>query len=255
MRQPVVRDARAQHAAWDLLRLEHRHGVAEVRQVARAGQAGRAGADDRHSFLVDDRRRLHRPRRADRVGHEALEAGDRDRLVHAASGAGRLAEVGADAAAHAAEGIGLARDTVGVLEAPGRHQRHVPLCAGVHGARALAGAPALLLDGERARHGVGELPVDRLAVAHPEVEVVRIGHGTHRHALAAADAGLAHVARLVAQGDPEFAGRSADLVDLGQGVDVDAVLKGGVGEARRQRAHRAVLGREGLAEASHVAAE
>ena len=66
VRQAVVRDAGAQHAAGDRLRLEDGDLVAEVGQVAGAGEAGGAGADDGHAFLVDDRRRLNGHRRARR---------------------------------------------------------------------------------------------------------------------------------------------------------------------------------------------
>ena len=201
------------------------------------------------------RRRLHRQRRADFVRDEALERGDRDGLVDLAARARGLAEVRADAAADAGEGVRLAGDAVGVLEAAGGDQRDVALGGGVHGAGALARAPALLLDGERAGHGVGELAVDRLALAHAEVEVVGVRHRADRDALAAAHAGLAHVARLVAQRDAELAGRAGDLVHLGERVDVHASLERRAREARREAAHGAVLGGEGLAEPRHVAAE
>ena len=181
--------------------------------------------------------------------------GDGDRLIDLAARAGRLAEVRADAAADAAEGIGFAGDAIGVLEATGGDQRHIALGRCVHGAGALARAPALLLDGEGAGDGVGELAIDRLALADAEVEVVGVLHRADRHALAATDAGLAHVARLVAQLDAELAGRAGDLVHLGEGVDVHAALERRAREARRQAAHGAVLGRERLAEARHVAAE
>ena len=45
--QPELRDAVDQHAAGGVERLEDRHVVAELGQLARGGQAGRAGPDDR----------------------------------------------------------------------------------------------------------------------------------------------------------------------------------------------------------------
>jgi len=174
---------------------------------------------------VDDRRRRHRQRRADLVGDEALECGDGDGLVDLAAGAGGLAQVRADATADAGEGVGLDCDPIGLLESAGGHQGNVALSRGVHGAGRLAGRPALALDVERGRHRVGEGTVDGAALGHAEVEVVLIADRADRLALGAADAGLGHVARLVAQLHAELAGRAADLVDLGQGVNVDARLE------------------------------
>src|SRR5665648_787235 len=179
VRQAVVGDARAQHAAGDLLRLEDSDLVTEVSKVAGAGEAGGAGADDGHTFLVDDRHRLHRQSRPHLVGHEALDGRDGDGLVDLAADTGGLAEVRTDAAAHAAERVGLAGHAVGVFEAPGGDQRHVALGGGVHGAGALAGAPALLLDREGGRYGAGERPRDGGALGDPELELAGVVHGAH----------------------------------------------------------------------------
>ena len=73
------------------------------------------------------------------VADEALEAGDGDRLLDLAARAVGLALVRADAAADGGEGVGLARDAVGLGEALVGDQGDVALRAGVHGAGALAG--------------------------------------------------------------------------------------------------------------------
>ena len=52
VRQAIVGNAEAQHAAGYLLRLVHDDLVAEIGQVAGAGRAGRAGTDHGHSLLV-----------------------------------------------------------------------------------------------------------------------------------------------------------------------------------------------------------
>ena len=53
----ILRDSVAHHPTWFFLLLEYRHFISHQCQVVRGGQAGWAGADDRH-FLVgrlDDR--------------------------------------------------------------------------------------------------------------------------------------------------------------------------------------------------------
>ncbi len=48
-RQTVLGHALVQHAPDDRRRVEERDAVAEERQIVRATQAGRTGADDRHA--------------------------------------------------------------------------------------------------------------------------------------------------------------------------------------------------------------
>ncbi len=255
VREPVAGDAEAQHAARHALRLEHGDPVPEAGEVAGAGEAGGAGADDRHTFRVDPRRRPDLLRGSDGVGHEALERGDGDRFIDLAARAGALAEVGADAAADARERVGLGRHPVGFVEAAGGHERHVSLRRGAHGAGRPAGAGAAPVHGERARHRVGELAVDRRASRHAEVVLARHGDRADLGALAAAHARLGHVARLVAQPHAELAGRTRDLLHLREGVDVHPALQRRARESRRQGAHGAVLGGERLGEPRHVAAQ
>ena len=83
LRKTELGDAVLEHAARTVQRLEDGHVIAELRKVRGAGQAGRAGADDRHFLAVggsDGGGRglalLARP-----VGHEALELADRDALA------------------------------------------------------------------------------------------------------------------------------------------------------------------------------
>ncbi len=80
-------------------------------------------------------------------------------------------------------GLGSLGHAVGVVEAPRGDQSHVALGRGVHGTGGLARRPALALDGERRRHGVGERARDRGALGHAEVELVVVTFtgqtGTH----------------------------------------------------------------------------
>ena len=208
-----------------------------------------------HGLVVEHGQRLRRLGRCGVVGDEALDAGDGDGLLHVAARALALADVCADAPADAGERVRVAGDAVGLLEAALGDERHVAVSGGVHGAGRLAGRPALPVDGERGRYRVGEGAIDRRALADAEVELAGIGDGAHGGALAAAHALLVHVTGAMADGHAELAGRPADLRHVGERVDVDAAVGRGVGEARREAAHGAVLGREGLREPGHVAAD
>ena len=254
-RQAVLGDADAQHAAGHRQGLEHGGLVAELRELAGGGEACGAAADDGDGLVVEDGQRRGQLRRRAVVGDETLDAGDGDGVLDVAARALGLADVGADAAAHARERVRLAGDPPGLFVAALGDQRHVAVRRGVHRAGRLAGAPALALDGEGRRDGIGEGALDGGPLADAEVEVVRVRHGAHGGALAAADALLVHVARPVPHGHVELAGRSGDRGHVRERVQVDAAVGGRAGEARRQGAHGAVLGGEGLAEPGHVAAD
>ena len=160
-RQAVLGDADAQHAAGDRQSLEHGRLVAELRELAGGGEACGAAADDGDGLVVEHRQRRGQLRRRAVVGHEALDAGDGDGVLDVAARALRLADVRADAAADAREGVRLAGDPVGLLVAALGDQRHVAVRGRVDRAGRLARAPALAVDGERRRHGVGERARDR----------------------------------------------------------------------------------------------
>ena len=257
LRQAVLGDAVAQHAARLGLALEDGGLVAEQGQVAGGGQAARARADDRDLLVVRDRRLLgQRHVLVGVVGDEALEAADGDRLVDLAARAVDLALRGADATADGGEGVGLAGDRVGLGETALADQGHVALRRRRRRAGALAGRVPLLGD----RVGVGDRLrvelVDRLALAELLVVVVLDDHGAHRGALAAARA-LVGVdeAGVVEDLGAEGAGLALEADELGVGDDLDVEVAPGLDQLRRQGAHRAVVGGEGLVELGHVAAE
>ena len=90
--QAELRNAVHEHAARRVQRLEHGHVVAELFQIARAGQPGRAAADDRDALAVV--RRGLRALCAVRHGvvrHEPLQPADAHRLALDAAHAARLA--------------------------------------------------------------------------------------------------------------------------------------------------------------------
>ena len=95
--QAEARDLRAHHAAALGVAVEHHAVIAERRQIARDGQRGRAGADQRDALAVLLRRGW-RQIAADValvVGRDALQPADRDRLLlDPAAAAGRLARAG-----------------------------------------------------------------------------------------------------------------------------------------------------------------
>ena len=117
LRQTELRNAVAEHAAGDVQRLVDRDLVAHARQIARAGQAGRAGADHGDLVAVGGRRNgLLGVVLAVPVGDEALQTADAHRLAldaaHALGLALRLLR--ADAAADRRQRGLLVED----LEAP-----------------------------------------------------------------------------------------------------------------------------------------
>ena len=164
--QAVLGDAEAQHAAGLRLALEHGDGVAEEREVAGGGETAGARAHHRDLLLERDLRLLGQRHVVERVvADEPLEAGDGQRLVDLTARAVGLALVRADAAADGGEGVGLAGDGVRLGVAAVGDEGQVALRAGVHGARALAGAVALLGHRVGVGDGLRVQLVDGLAVA------------------------------------------------------------------------------------------
>ena len=129
-RQAVLGHALVQHAADDRCGVEQRHAVAEQREVVRAADPRRAGADDRHprrpvavcggEAAAGAGAPAARQRVLDAVplGQRALEGANRDRLVDVAAAAFRLARVRADAAADRGERVGRPGDGVAALGVP-----------------------------------------------------------------------------------------------------------------------------------------
>ena len=256
VRQAVVGDADAQHAAGDGERLEHRGLVAVLREVAGRRHAGGAPADDGDLLRVQHRQLLRQFGGAGDVADEALEAGDGDRLVDLAARALGLAGVGADAATHRREGVGLRGHPIGVGEAALADQGDVALGRGLHGAGALAGRVAQLVDGVGAGDGLRIELVDGLALAQPLVVPVLDGDGTHRDAVVAARAEIGvHVAGVVVDLRLEVTGLALEIGELGVRDDLDVEVAAGLHELGRQRAHGAVVGGERLVELGHVPAK
>ena len=124
-RQAEARDLRAHHAAALGVAVEDHAVIAERRQIARHGQRGRAGADQRDALAVLLRRGL-RQKAADIalvVGRDALQPADRDRLLlDPAAAAGRLARAVAGTAENAGKDVRFPVDRPGLAEAAGGDQ-------------------------------------------------------------------------------------------------------------------------------------
>ena len=107
-----------QHAAGQMQGLKHGDLIALLGQVACAGQARRAGTDDRHLMTVGSR--LGSGFRAVGVvpvSHKALQTADTHRLALLTADAVHLtlALLRADAAAHGRQGAGLVDHLIGAL--------------------------------------------------------------------------------------------------------------------------------------------
>ena len=117
-RQAEGRDADEHRAAAVRQAVEDRDLVALRRQLARDGEPGRPGADDRDPLLA--RRDLgHDVRDARRLvplDEEALHRPDGERPVDVAAAAGSLARRRADVRAHRRDRVRLARQDVALLE-------------------------------------------------------------------------------------------------------------------------------------------
>ena len=123
LRQAVLGDAVAQHAAVRVQRLEDRHRVAQLREVAGHREAGRARADDSDLLLAPHLGRgglAAVPVLALPVGDEALQPADADRVLMGEEHAARLALVldRADAAADRGQQVAAADRVGGALEVP-----------------------------------------------------------------------------------------------------------------------------------------
>ena len=97
LRQPVLRNAVAEHAARLGHRFEDRRGHAVPAQIVGGGESGRTGADD-GDLLTGFRRKLFHVGVVVKVGSETLELIDGDRLAVDVATALLLAEAGADPA-------------------------------------------------------------------------------------------------------------------------------------------------------------
>ena len=168
-------------------RLEDRDLGAVAREVARAREAGGAGAHDRD---LADRHRRTRRRGGDgrMVAHEALEPADRDRLhlldedaLHLA-----LAFLRTDAAAHGREVVVLADDRGGAREVADEKMPDEARDVDGHRAALDAGGPqaldAALGLRERVGHRVAEVHLEK--VVRPLLGVP-LGHvrGMRHHVL------------------------------------------------------------------------
>ncbi len=117
-RQAERRDADEHRAAAVGQAVEDRDLVALDRELARDGETGRPGADDRDPLLAggDLGHHVGDARRLVPLDQEALHRPDRQRPVDVAATAGPLAGCRADVRAHRGDRVRLARQDVALLE-------------------------------------------------------------------------------------------------------------------------------------------
>ena len=120
--------------------VEDRDLVAGSGQLARHGDAGRAGADDRDGRVArrDLRHVVGDAGRLVPLDEEALHGPDRQRPVDVAAAAGALARGRADVGAHRGDRIRLARQDVALFESAFGGQIQVAAAVRADGARFLA---------------------------------------------------------------------------------------------------------------------
>ena len=243
---------------------EQRDRIPHQRQVAGSGQTRRASADDRHATfrrvdLADGWGGHCFPRGpflCHPIGGEPLQGIDCHRFIQFLTVALALTGVVADAAAGGGEGIALANQFIGFLEAAVGDQGHVALAihqcrAGQHARSAIG-----LADGHRARNGLGVRLEDRLARSGSFIELAEHVHRAHLEAIAA---GVALVqideARPLMDLDAKIPCLSLESHDVGVGDHVDVQMLVHLDQPGRDGAHRAVVGGEGLVQLGHAAAD
>ena len=148
LRQAVLGDAVAEHAAHLGHLVDDLHLRAAAGELVGAGKSGGAAADDGHALagergLVDRRRRRRLAAAAGLVGRESLERGDGDRRLHLAAAALALAGMGTDPTDRGRQREGLHHRRRGVGEAPFGDLADVLLAVGVGGVLDLAGTEAV----------------------------------------------------------------------------------------------------------------
>ena len=263
LRQAVLRDAVAEHAAGGGIPLEDRHVVAGQEQVERGAHARRAGADDGgaaagRGLLLERQGRVealveHRPQ--DLVAGVAVAVADRDRLVHLVAPAVLLARGGADAAEDAGERDRALEDPHGLPP--------VGLRVRPQEARDVDVARALVLAG---RQAVGVVVREDQLEVRPADPAQLVGLGADHHVglggagardrwlVLALDLDHAHPAGpearqlgLVAQGGDLDAVVAADLEDRlalealdDAAVDLDPDARRALGALRRLRGDQAL---------------
>ena len=135
------------HAAGDRAGLVDLHGMAHQRQMMRARQAARAGADDQDAFAGGRRGDRRRPLLGERlVSEKTLDRVDRDRRVELAAVAVGLARVIADAAVHRRQRIVLDDRLPRLAETAGGGMREPGLDVLAGGTGVVAGREEVEID-------------------------------------------------------------------------------------------------------------
>ncbi len=182
LRQSILRDSVAHHAARLGLSIKDGDLVPGDCGVVGRSQAGGTGADDGDSLPGgggDFRAPGGVPAQIP-IGDESLHIVDADRVVDQIAPAVGLAGVGADAATGGREGVAVLDDADCGLEVGVHHQSQVALNVDVIGAGLLTG-----------RFTVGVVIAQQLLESHLSVGLDHRGMGTDGHAFAdGRDAGL-----------------------------------------------------------------
>ena len=162
----------------------------------------------------------------------------------------------ADPAAHRRQRVALANQLVGLAVLPHGDQGDVALDVDVGRAGVPAGRGAGLVDREEVRDRLGITPVDGLAPAQPLVVLTRhVDRALLGTVPAAVAQQLVDEARLLLEAQGEGPGLPVEGRQMGRGQELDVRVPAGVDQLRAHDAHGAVVGREGLVELGHGAAD
>ena len=254
-RQSEIGDGHPQHPSRVREGLEDGGLVAHLPSMVGAAQPGGSRADNGDPLGVKHVRNGPRPVLY-LLEDKPLERTDRNRLIHLSAVARVFARMGADHAAGAREGVGLADKCQGLLVLPLGDQRHVPLCVHSIGAVQPTGRDPLLRDREHVRDGLWVQPVDGRPGGEPLVEPVLKPGRAHLFAVAAAVALLfVDETGTSSDADTEIAGPAVDTDQIGVGEDLDVGVTAGLHQLGGDHAHGAVIGGERLVQLGHIPAD
>ena len=254
--ETIDRDAHSQHATSHGQGLEDGDAIAFSDQVIGSGKTSRACPYDGHLFFFRPFRGLwFGSRRNSGVVGEALQAANRQGLIHILALALRLAGVVADPPQNAGEGDGVADQSQGLIVLALGDEGEVALHPDVGWAGDFARG-RLLVNHEDIGHRLGEGTVNGLVGTQSHLESAGHFHGADGSALAAGGAfRFIYVTRVLSDPDLEVAHITLNVHHLTVGQELNPGMSTDIHHLGPQNSGGTVQSGEGLIQLGHLAAD